>query len=578
VKKKILRNIAILSAIFATAFAVMLVTNYFQVQSHDPLQSQVAETLKKLNDENAGNTELLDQIRQIDLMARKAYFIREERLNAGFVILLAMLFVFVLSARLYFAKDKNVPGKDIDPVDDWLVKTGARKYVLWIAGSLGIAALAAVLLTSPHLKNVAEKENHPVAVEEEEPVLPADTVPSAIAVAEIREPADSAAIEVSKVTHNGFRGNHGSAYTAAKGVPVKWDLASGNNILWRAKIPRKGYNSPVINGNKVFITGADSEARELYCYELSSGNLLWKLAATNVPGSPSQMPETTEDTGLAASTVATNGKQVCAIFGSGDIIGADMEGKRLWSKNLGVPENHYGYASSLLAFGNSVIIQYHNSNTKKIISLDMATGREQWSRTGNDKISWSSPIIIYVDRKPQLIVMGNPAIASYNPNNGEQLWRVGGMSGEVGASPCSAGNIVFGASEYARLVAIDAATGEELWEADDYLTETPSPVATRDNLFVVTSDGTIAVYDTKTGELKNTKELATTIVSSPVISEGKIYLISEKGRVYILSANPNLGVVSSFDTGEKTYATPAFTDGKVVVRTEETIYCAAAKP
>ena len=587
-KSKILRNIALISALFAIVFAVMLVTNYFQVRGSNPLQSEVAETLKKLNDEHAGNPELLEQIRQLDLLSRKAYFISEGRLKAGFIILLVMLGLFLLSTRLYFAEDKDIPGKEIDPVDEWIVKSRARKYLQWIAAGLGVAALAAVFFTSPYLKNHLEKEPpllvaevfeaaDSLVAEREEAAIPADTVPASIApsvvVAENRKPADS--VEISKVTHNGFRGNYGSAISAAKKVPVKWNLASGDKILWKADIPRKGYSSPVINGNKVFVTGGDDEARELYCYELGSGKLLWKLAADNIPGSPSKMPETTDDTGLSASTAATNGKQVCAIFATGDIIGADMEGKRLWAKNLGVPDNHYGYASSLLAFGNAVIIQYHNANIKKIISLDMATGNERWSsQSTNDKIAWSSPIIAYVGGKPQLIVMGTPAVTSYNPSNGEQNWRVEGLSGEVAASPCASGGIVFAASEYAKLIAIDAAAGEVLWEADEYLPEIPSPVATRENLFVVTSDGTIAVYDTKTGELKATKELAMQISSSPVISEGKLYLIGEKGKVYVLSATPNLHVVSSFDTGEKNFATPAFTDGKVVVRTENTLYCA----
>ena len=119
---------------------------------------------------------------------------------------------------------------------------------------------------------------------------------------------------VPKITHNAFRGNYSNGVSAAKGIPVKWDLGSGTNIAWKKEIPRPGHNSPIINGNHVFFTGADEQARELYCYDLTTGEQRWSLAATNIPGSPSVMPKVTEDTGLASSSVATDGNRVCAIL------------------------------------------------------------------------------------------------------------------------------------------------------------------------------------------------------------------------------------------------------------------------
>jgi outer membrane protein assembly factor BamB len=250
-----------------------------------------------------------------------------------------------------------------------------------------------------------------------------------------------------------------------------------------------------------------------------------------------------------------------------------MNGKRLWAKNLGVPENHYGYASSLLSFGNTVIIQYDNSNSPKLLALDMATGALRWSKARTDKITWSSPSIAYIEGKAQLLLMGNPNITSYNPNNGEQNWAVKFLSGEVASSPCSSTGLVFGASEYSSLIAVNAATGEKLWEANDYLPEVSSPVATGDNVYVATGYGVIACYDAKSGELKKYHETNTEFYSSPVIAEGKIYLFSNSGKAFIYSANSELTPVGSFETGQRTFATPAFTDGRMIVRTEESLYC-----
>jgi outer membrane protein assembly factor BamB len=608
-KKTIFRNIAIVSAIFILTFSIMLITNYFQVKGINPLQTEVIETLKQINDENAANVELQEQIRQLDLLARRAYFIHHDHLMLGVYILVAALAVFILTLRFYYAEDKIIPGKQITPVDEWMVKTHARRYIGWVAGGLVVAALTFVFLSSPYMKmnretsaakdtpagEIAEiideqskaDENY---VSEYSQVIPkqeeqetktgetetAETTPATSAETAVTGQSDTKQPEqpaAPKITHNGFRGNNSNAISAAKGVPTKWDLSTGENIAWQSEIPRPGYNSPVINGNRVFISGADEQARELYCYDLRTGERLWTLEANNIPGSPSQMPKTTDDTGLAASTVATNGKQVCAIFASGDLICADMNGNRLWAKNLGLPQNHYGYASSLLVYGNLLIVQYDNSNTPRIIALDMATGAERWNKERKDKITWSSPIIAYINNTPQLVLMGNPAITAYNPDNGEQYWRVEGLSGEVASSPCSAAGLVFGASEYAALIAVDASTGTTLWTANDYLPEVSSPVATGDNVYLATSYGVLACYDAKTGELKHSRELNTEFYSSPVITEGKLYVFSNSGELYIYSANSDFELLNSFETGQRTFATPALTDGRIVVRTENGLYC-----
>ncbi|MCL2289441.1 MAG: PQQ-binding-like beta-propeller repeat protein, partial [Bacteroidetes bacterium] len=381
-------------------------------------------------------------------------------------------------------------------------------------------------------------------------------------------------IEISKVTHNGFRGNNSLGISSARKVPISWNLASGKNILWQVPVPRKGYNSPVISGNKVFFSGADEKVRELFCYELSSGKQLWKLEAKNIPGSPSQAPATTDDTGLAASTVATNGKVVCAIFGTGDLICADMDGKQLWAKNLGVPDNSYGFASSLLIYGNLLIIQYDNRNAPRVIALDLATGNQRWAKDRPERNpSWSSPIIAMVNGKPQLILIGNPGVTSYNPNNGEINWRVEAMSGEPAPGPAYANGIVFVATEYATMTAINAADGSVLWKNNEILPEISSPVATKDFVFVATSYGVVASFDPQTGEIIKSMETNADFNASPIIVEGKIYLICTKGKVYIFSAKREFTLITSFETGEKTFATPAFTDRKIVIRTEKSVYC-----
>jgi len=170
-------------------------------------------------------------------------------------------------------------------------------------------------------------------------------------------------------------------------------------------------------------------------------------------------------------------------------------------------------------------------------------------------------------------LIGCPGVTAYNPNNGDQLWRVECLSGEPGASACSANGVVYAASDLAKMVAINPVDGSVLWECNDFLPEVASPVATKDNVYVATSYGVVASYDAHTGKLRVEHELGTGFYSSPIIADGKIYLINIDGKVHIFTADDEFRLLDSFDTSEETYATPAFTDGKIVVRTQKNIYC-----
>lgn len=581
-KKDIFRNIAIVTAIFIVVLSVMLITNYFQVRGVTPLQTEVVETLKTLNEANADNPDLQEQIRELDLLARKAYFVQTGHLKAGIYILLGMLGVLVVCLRFYFENMKNIPEKNIDVIDDWLVKSKSRKYINWGMAGLAAVAVGFAFLSSPYYHQMKEdaSKNEQVAKAEEKTSGETENAAAAADTTEIAA-VDSVDTEddipVSKITQNAFRGNTSNGSSSAKGIPTSWNLQAGTNILWKADIPKKGYNSPVINGRHVFFSGADEKGRELYCYDINTGEQRWKLAATGIPGSPSSLPKVNDDTGWAAPTVATNGKQVCAIFATGDIICADMDGNKLWAKNLGVPNNHYGYASSLLIHGNTVIVQYDNDTNGKVMALSLTNGNVAWSKNRKEIATWSSPTIASIGGRSLLLLMGNPNITALNPNNGEQIWAVNCMSGEVGSSPCASNGIVFGASENAKMVAINGSDGKILWESNEFLPEIASPAATKNLVYIATSYGVIAAFNTQTGELVKDHDLGNQFYSSPMIVDGKVYLAGTDGKFYIFSTGNDFKLLSTVSTGEKTFATPAFTDGKMVVRTNKSIYCVAKK-
>ena len=581
--RKLYRNISVVTTVFMLVLAVMLGVSYYQMQQVSPLETGVMETLKELNETNGDNELLGQQIRELDLLSRKAYFVKEGQLKVGLYLLLGMAAVLAVCLNLYFKETKNLPEKEFDPIDEWMIKSRARKYIGWAAVVALLVGIGFVGFQHVDWKGWLAQSSGELGGASDT-LAAQDSLNSQLSAVNSQlstdsvkgEEVDSAEVDDGmpelKIASRAFRGNNSSATSSARGIATSWNLSAKKNILWQSSIPKHGYNSPVITGRNVFITGADAKARELYCYDVWTGELKWTVKADGIAGSPGSMPKVNADTGLAASTVATNGEVVCAIFATGDVIGADMEGKRLWAKNIGLPDNHYGYASSPVMYGNTLIIQYQNNSNAQILALNAKTGATVWSKKGNDKISWSSPIIATLGGKSALVVMGNPAITAYNPNNGAEMWRVECMSGEVGSSPASAGGVVFGASEYAKCVAIDGATGETLWEASDYLPECSSLAATKDLVFCATSYGMVCAYDTKTGEVKKEHDLTTPFYSSPVVVDGKVYLFSNSGKVYIFSAS-TFDLITAFETGEKTFATPAFTDGMMIVRTDKSLYC-----
>jgi outer membrane protein assembly factor BamB len=232
----------------------------------------------------------------------------------------------------------------------------------------------------------------------------------------------------------------------------------------------------------------------------------------------------------------------------------------------------------LLISENLLFIQYDNDNLKQVMALDLATGNERWTKARSERNpSWSSPIIANVNNSQQLILIGNPGVTSYNPNTGAPNWRVACMSGEPAPSPAYANGIVFVATEYATLTAINAADGSVLWKNDEFLPEIASPVATKDFVLVATSYGVVASYEAQTGSLIKMMELNSDFNASPMIVDEKIFLICRDGKVFILSAKGDFSLINTFETGEKTFATPAFTDKKIVIKTENSIYCVSSE-
>ncbi|MDD4225722.1 MAG: PQQ-binding-like beta-propeller repeat protein [Mariniphaga sp.] len=618
-KLKLSQNVAVISGLFCSVVALLLLLNYWQFSKNDPIESKALEVLVQRLKEDPNNDGLKTEIRNYDLLARKAYFNSQWQVKTGAYLLLFGALVLALALRIYYSLKSRIEEPEKKLENEIASRVLAQKGI-WIAGAVVFGlAIVASFATVDYLDKynweslVFEEQVSPVengvevidvGVVSEEPevadgvsatsedvieeVIVEDTQQEELTELEVAESAAQAeqpvssssassaadlTVETIRNNHNSFRGPMGQGISYHKNIPVQWDGKSGENILWKAPIPKHGYNSPVIWGNKVFIAGADNQNREVYCFDSRDGKLLWTGKAGQIPGSPATPPKVTEDTGLSASTLTTDGQQVYAIFATGDVVAFDMNGNRVWAKNLGVPDNHYGHSSSLIIWDNKLLIQYDTNKAGKVIALNAATGDPVWETSRQAKISWASPVLVQSDGKFQLVLTADPIVAGYDVQTGKELWSVNCMMGEVGPSVGYTNGVVYAANEYATLAAIDLKTREILWENDMFLPEAASPLAHNGILFIATSYGVLVCYDAKTGEEYWEHDVGRTLYSSPVYADGKLFMMDNDGVVRIYEYGKEMKLIAENELGETTGTTPAFAEGRIFIRGEEHLFC-----
>ncbi|MCF8224322.1 MAG: PQQ-binding-like beta-propeller repeat protein [Bacteroidales bacterium] len=601
-KIKLAKQVMQISGIFTLVVAALLIINFAQLKKYEPLESETLNTLVEQLKENPRNEQLKQEIRDFDMLVRKAYFTATWQVRTGAVLLLIGGILFALSLKVYtdIQHKIGVPDKE---KEDYLYSRKTVWHWLLITGVvlIGLAIFAAYSSTN-YIDNYypeprAEVSDIPLEEGVEVIEISGDSVSVAqpleeetveVSTGEEQEVSETAAepavekkttekqfgLDEFKKQHNTFRGPMGNGISYHRNIPVDWDGAAGTNVIWKVAISKPGFNSPVIWGDRVFLSGADEEARMVMCYDRHTGRLLWERKADNIAGSPSEMPDVTDDTGLAAPTMAVDGYRVYAIFATGDVIAFDLEGNRAWARNLGVPRNHYGHSSSLVVWNNKLIVQYDTGKGGRMLALHAQTGETVWDISRDNHISWASPILVEYDGKVQVVTNTDPNVAGYDVETGEEIWKVACMMGEVGPSCAYDDGLVFANNEYASLVAINPEPGASIqWESYDYLSEAASPVAHDGLLFLATSYGVFVCYDTKSGEQVWEKDFGNTLYSSPMIVEGKVYQMDNTGVMHIMKADRSGTVISQPVLGEASYAIPAFAEGRIYIRGSESLYC-----
>ena len=408
-----------------------------------------------------------------------------------------------------------------------------------------------------------------------------------------------------------WRGPDGSGVSNETNLPVEWSPTK--NIKWKTPIDGRSHSSPIVWGNRIFLTtavegavvpgakavahtgddgkpflhpdsvGADKKHTfKVICIDRDSGKIVWQSTAWE--GTPYDNRH--RKSSYAASTPATDGKLVYAFFGTEGLYAYDFKGKLAWKADIGkLGTVGMGTGTSPILFENLVIVQADEENgaASFIVAIDKKTGKEVWRTPRKVQVSWSTPLLVRTSKRAELIASGFEAVVAYDPATGKELWRHKGVESNAIPSPVANNEMVFLVAGFPAKIAMAIKlgqngdlTGNTLWTYAKGTAYVPSPILYGDYLYLTTDRGILTCIDAKTGEVKyegGRIPIPATFTASPVAFEGKILMTSEDGDTFIVKAGPKHEILGTNSVGEPVYASPAIADGRIFIRGEKNLYC-----
>ncbi len=456
-----------------------------------------------------------------------------------------------------------------------------------------------------------------------------------------------------------FRGPNGSATATGNHLPTQW--ASDKNVAWKAKLPGYGWSCPVVWGDKLFITTAVTDKQQkpsgggpgggfggpggpkggggggpgggfgrqarptatyqwvICCLSASDGTILWKQTAAE------QRPTISAhaSNGFATETPVTDGERVYAHFGAmGGVFCYDFTGKLVWKADLGAYPMAMGHgtASSPVLVAGKLIIQCDNEEKSFLVALDAKTGKELWRTPRTEGTSWSSPLVWKNTTRTEIVCSGSPKVRSYDPETGKQLWELGGMSGQIKASPVATDEFLYvgagagfggggrggpggggggpggggrgglgGGGGNRPLFAVKAGatgditpkTGEKAsagiaWSVTQAGPGTASPLVYDGRLYILEDHGgLLSCFDARTGKQVYKERItgARSFTSSPWAYDGKIFCLDDAGTTHVIQAGPEFEILGTNKLGEMTWSCPAAVGESLFLRTVDHLFC-----
>lgn len=553
-------NVGFIAAAFTAVMCVLLIATHIQLKTSDPLNSPALVALRKKYAEDTTNQQYKEQIRQLDWMARKAFFVSREQIRTGSFLALGGAVLTLIAFGTAQGLRKKIPAPPVDSCAG-ITREAISRSRLWVAGA-GVTLVAVVLMLTLATQTELDFERtEPEAatpiVEQPPPALQTDD----------------------RANSPGFRGIGGSGWTRASSVPTEWNEAAKKNILWKVDVALPGMSSPIVWGAKVYVSGATREERALYCFDAADGKLLWTGTYATDPHATTdyEVFDAPEAAMHAVPTPATDGRFVYAMFANGELACFDAEsGKNLWSMPVGdTAGNQYGLANSLLSYKGSVIVMFEG-NQSLLLRIDGATGRELWSAE-HDSVSWASPILVHTPGGKYVVVThGDPTTAGWDAENGDRLWSAELVYGDIAPSPIAVSGVVFVSFQSCGLFSIRAESGERLWaveELDEGVLSDTQSMTTDGALLYQFYNDVLSVLDATNGEIVYEKTLDhNSSYASPFVAGDRLYLICGE-TIVIVETGREYREVGTCSLEEYTDINAAVVNGRIYMRTEKHLYC-----
>ena len=411
---------------------------------------------------------------------------------------------------------------------------------------------------------------------------------------------------------NQFRGSVGGRLPVVE-HPLEW--AEHSNIAWAVPMKGSGWSSPLVLGDRIYLTSAVSEGGDrpkgmaagvasmrsfrnakpdkhdfnVSCYDLNTGEELWsKTVGEMVP--PVVHPSNT----YATESPATDGERIITLFATtGTLVGWDPDGNELWRQELGNYKsgNGFGTGSSLAILDNRVFVQFDNDENSFVAAYNTETGEQLWRNDRPGKTSWSTPMIWEHSGRKELVTCGSDVVTAYDPADGTVVWQLSGMkSGFSGSPAIDADRIYFGTSgpmSAGPLVAVKAGTEGEIeldrnfesekvaWSRTRSGPGMASPVVANGHLFITGSSGILNCYDTETGERVYKKRVSDmkTVVASLWADEERVFILDENGTTHVIAAGPEFNVLGTNQIDDLVWSTPTVAGDSLIIRGVEKLYC-----
>jgi len=415
-----------------------------------------------------------------------------------------------------------------------------------------------------------------------------------------------------------FRGREASGVADGQNLPDRWDGVRGENIKWKTRIPGLAHSSPVVWGDRLYVTTAISSQGDatfkhglfgegdasrdlsvhqwkLYCLDKRDGRILWQSTAHE--GAPREKRHIKST--YANSTPATDGKHVVAFFGSQGLYCFDTGGQLIWKIDLGVldlgaydaPDYEWGTASSPIIYRNMVIVQCDTQKEDFLLAVGIETGKTVWKAERDELPSWGTPTVYRGTGRAELVTNASNFVRGYDPETGKELWRLGGSSKITAPTPVFSDDLIVVASgrrPEAPIFVIRAGASGEItlgkglsssdwiaWSRQQRGPYMPTPLIYGGYLYALANQGILDCYELRSGKELYRQRIAHQgggFSASPVAADGRIYLPSEDGDILVVKAGKDFELLSTNPMGERLMATPALSDGRMFVRAEHSIF------